>query len=165
MKNTLILTSLMATTGIVNAITLMTSNFDGNDATTDPTKATGLSWTTDAAVTMNNSGDLAAYGSNFAVFGSNSDVNNILSSTNLNTSRPTERGYSFEFTLSSANTAYDWPLVMLLGISIGFLSALFNLFSKIYTSILKSLSVIELGCCSSPNLMAFLVSAILPFSR
>lgn len=32
----------------------------------------------------------------------------------------------FEFTLSGANTGYDWPLVMLLGISIGVLSALFN---------------------------------------
>ncbi len=35
----------------------------------------------------------------------------------------------FEFTLSSTSTAYDWPLVMLLGISIGILSALFNYLS------------------------------------
>jgi len=32
----------------------------------------------------------------------------------------------FDFTLASTNTAFDWPLVMLLGISIGVLSALFN---------------------------------------
>lgn len=32
----------------------------------------------------------------------------------------------FTFSVSGANTAYDWPLVMLLGISIGILSALFN---------------------------------------
>ncbi|MGB0846775.1 MAG: chloride channel protein [Thiolinea sp.] len=32
----------------------------------------------------------------------------------------------FEFSLSNASTAYDWPLVMMLGISIGILSALFN---------------------------------------
>ncbi len=35
----------------------------------------------------------------------------------------------FEFTLSSTNTVDDWPLVMLLGISIGILSALFNYLS------------------------------------
>lgn len=32
----------------------------------------------------------------------------------------------FDFSLSNTSTAYDWPLVMLLGISIGILSALFN---------------------------------------
>lgn len=32
----------------------------------------------------------------------------------------------FEFTLSGTNTGYDWPLVMLLGISVGVLSSLFN---------------------------------------
>ncbi|MEZ5536532.1 MAG: chloride channel protein [Thiolinea sp.] len=32
----------------------------------------------------------------------------------------------FTFTISGDNTGYDWPLVMLLGISIGILSSLFN---------------------------------------
>ena len=102
MKKTITIASLIATAGMVNAATLLTSNFDGNDATTDPSKATGLTWTTDADVTMNSSGDLTAYGANFGVFGSNSNVNNITSATNLNTNRPTERGYSVDFTTTSA---------------------------------------------------------------
>jgi len=101
MKPHLIISSLLVTSGLANAATMLTSNFDGNDATTDPTVATGLTWTTDSAVTMGNSGNLAAVGDTFAVLGNISTVDNITMTTNLNTNRATPRGFSFSFTTTS----------------------------------------------------------------
>ena len=73
------------------------SNFDGNDASTNTSKATGLTWTTDADVSMLDA-DLTAVGDTFAVLGDVSTGNNITMSTNLNSSRANARGYSFDVT-------------------------------------------------------------------
>jgi len=101
MKYTIIIASLIASAGMVNAATLFTSNFDGNDATTNSSTATGISWTTDAGVTMLDA-DLTAVGDTFAVLGNVSTTNNITMATNLNSSRATARGYSFDVSMTEA---------------------------------------------------------------
>lgn len=85
-----------------NADVILTSNFDGNDATTDPSTVTGVTWSVSTGTSMEDSGNLAALNSfNFGVLGGVSTVNNVTVNSNLNTLRPTTRGFSFAFTTTS----------------------------------------------------------------